>query len=178
MAQIAMPAVDALRDAFPESARDMKLNLGGIASSDFLEAEHIWGVAIASAYYLKEPRLKEAILADARAAGVSQEVIDDAQSAAVIMGMNTVYYRFRHMVGKESYGTKPARLRMSAMARPKTNKGNYEIFSLAIAALAGCEKCIQAHEASVQQHGLGEEQVHEAIRIAAILAGAAVALQL
>ena len=48
---------------------------------------------------------------------------------------------------------------------------------LAIAALAGCETCIKAHEASVQQHGLGEDHVHDAVRIAAVLSGAATALR-
>jgi len=176
MAQVTMPQVDALRETIKEPAKDMKLNLGNIASSDFLEAEQIWGVALASAYYLREPRLIEAILADAKASGASEALIEDAQAAAAIMGMNTVYYRFRHLVGKESYGKKPARLRMQGLARPKTSKGNFELFSLAIAALAGCEACIKAHEASVQQHGMGEEQVHDAVRIAAILGGAAVAL--
>jgi alkyl hydroperoxide reductase subunit D len=93
------------------------------------------------------------------------------------MGMNTVYYRFRHLVGKESYGQKPARLRMQAMVKPQTTKANFELFSMAIAVLAGCETCIKAHEASILQHGLGDEHVHDAVRIAAILSGAAVALR-
>ena len=49
------------------------------------------------------------------------------------MGMNTVYYRFRHLVGKESYAQKPARLRMQGMVKPKTNKALFELVSLAIA---------------------------------------------
>jgi alkyl hydroperoxide reductase subunit D len=176
MAQVAMPQVDALRETFVEPAKDMKLNLGGIGSSDYLDAEQIWGVALASAYYLNEPRLRDALLADARAAGVAAAVIEDAQAAAVLMGMNTVYYRFRHLVGKESYAKKPARLRMQWMSRPKTSKATYELMSLAIAALAGCEVCIKAHEHSILASGLSEEHVHDAARIAAILQGAAVAL--
>ena len=105
-------------------------------------------------------------------------VFEDAQAAAVLMGMNTVYYRFRHLVGKDAYSQKAARLRMTYMARPKTNKATYELMSLAIAALAGCEMCIKNHEASILQHGLGEDHVHDAVRIAAILQGAAVALSL
>ena len=93
------------------------------------------------------------------------------------MGTNTVFYRFRHMVGKDSYGQKPARLRMQWMARPKTGKDVFELASLAIAALAGCEACIKAHENSVLQHGLTEDHVLEAVRIAAVLNGAAVALR-
>ena len=178
MATVAMPSIDALRETLPEPVKDMRLNLGNIATSDYLEADQIWGIALSSAYYLMDARLRDAILADARGAGVSQDLLEDAQAAAGLMGMNTVYYRFRHMAGKESYSKKPARLRMQWMVKPKTGKANFELFSLAIAALAPCEMCVRAHEASVLQHGLSEEHVHDAVRIASILKGASVALSM
>ena len=37
MAQVTMPQIDALRETFGEPAKDMKLNLGNIAGSDFLD---------------------------------------------------------------------------------------------------------------------------------------------
>jgi alkyl hydroperoxide reductase subunit D len=178
MVTVSMPSVDVIREKFPESAKDTKLNLGGLATSEVLDADQIWGVVLASAYYLGDKELSAALLADAKAAGVSDAVLEDAQAAATLMGMNSVYFRFRHLVHKETYAKKPARLKMQGMARPKTSKALFELMSLAIAALAGCEVCIQSHEASVQQHGLGEEHVHEAVRFAAILYGAKVALQL
>ena len=52
MANVNMPAVDALRETFPEPAKDTKLNLGSISNSDFLEADQIWGIALASACLL------------------------------------------------------------------------------------------------------------------------------
>ena len=177
MAQISMPQIDALRETFGEPVRDLKINLGNIAGSDHLDAEQLWGVALASTYYLNEPRLRDAVIADAQTAGLPEGLWEDAKSAAALMGMNTVYYRFRHLVGKEAYGQKPARLRMQAMVKPKTTKANFELFSMAIAVLAGCETCIKSHEASILQHGLSEEHVHDAVRIAAILSGAAVALR-
>jgi alkyl hydroperoxide reductase subunit D len=178
MAQVSMPQVDALRDRFPEPAKDTRLNLGNVAASEYLDAEQIWSIALASAYYVGEPRLRDALVADAKAAGVGEAIFEDAQAAATLMGMNTVYYRFRHLVGKESYGKKPARLRMQWMTKPRTSKATFELMSMAIAALAGCEVCVKSHEASILQHGLGEEQVHDAVRIGAILQGAAVAVRL
>ena len=38
MANVAMPQVDALRETFAEPVKDIKLNLGNIAASDFLDA--------------------------------------------------------------------------------------------------------------------------------------------
>jgi alkyl hydroperoxide reductase subunit D len=178
MAQVSMPQIDALRETLVEPARDMKANLGAIAASEYLDAEQIWGTCLACAYYLGEARLRDALLVDARAAGVAPTVIEDAQAAAVIMGMNTVYYRFRHLVGKESYAKKPARLRMQWISKPRTSKATYELMSLGIAALAGCEVCIKAHEDSILASGLSEEHVHEVARLAAILQGAAVALHI
>ena len=177
MATVAMPAVDALRDKFPETAKDTKLNVGALATSEVFDADQIWGVTLASAYYLGEKSLSAALLADAKAAGASDAVIEDAQAVATLMGMNTVYFRFRHLVHKEVYSQKPARLRMQWMAKPKTSKALFELMSLAIAALAGCEVCIKAHEDSVQKHGLTEDHVHESARFAAILGGAVVALR-
>lgn len=178
MAQVTMPQLDALRETFGEPAKDMKLNLGGIGNSDYLDADQIWGVALASAYFINEPKLQATLVADARAAGVADAVFEDAKAAAVLMGMNTIYYRFRHLVGKESYKTRPARLRMSWMAKPKTSKATFELMSMAIAVLEGCEVCVKTHEASILQHGLSEEHVHDVVRIAAILQGSAVALRI
>src|SRR4051794_17568759 len=122
MAQVNMPAIDALRETFSEPAKDMKLNLGSIASSDYLDAEQIWGIALASAYYLNDPKLQSALSADAKAGGATDAIFEDAKAAATLMGMNTIYYRFRHLIAKESYGKRPARLRMQWMAKPKTSK--------------------------------------------------------
>ena len=177
MAQVSMPQIDALRETFGDPAKDMKLNLGGIGSSDHLDADQIWGVALASVYFVNEPKLQAALIADAKAAGVADAVFEDAKAAAVLMGMNTIYYRFRQLVGKEEYKSKPARLRMGWMAKPKTSKANFELMSMAIAVLEGCEVCVKTHEASILQHGLTDEHVHDAVRIAAILQGSAVALR-
>ncbi len=97
--------------------------------------------------------------------------VADAKAAAAIMAMNTVYYRFRHMIGKESYQHRQAALRMSRMIRPATTKALFELCSLACAALAGCEACIKAHEASLLKEGMTEDQVHDSVRIAAVVNG-------
>jgi len=94
------------------------------------------------------------------------------------MAMNNVYYRFRHMVGKPIYSEKPAGLRMNRLVQPATNKVDFELFCLAVSAINGCEACIRSHEAVVLQGGLSEEQVHDAIRIAAVVNAASVAIEL
>lgn len=172
-----MAALDAIRDAIPEPAKDVRLNLQAVLQGGTLSAAQRWGVAIASAAAARNPGLLAAVVEDARGE-VEPGVVDDALAAASLMAMNNVYYRFRHLVGKESYGQKPARLRMNRLAKPATSKVDFELFSLAVSAINACEVCIQSHEKVVIEGGLTEDQVHDAVRIAATVHAAAVALEL
>src|SRR5690606_15548460 len=136
-----------------------------------------WGVAVASAIATRNPALRSAI--STRAAElVEPAVLDDARAAAALMAMNNVFYRFRYQVGEPAYAQRPARLRMTRIARPATNKVDFELFCLAVSAINGCEACVRSHEAAVRSGGLSEDAVHDAVRIAATMSGAAVALEL
>lgn len=170
--------LEALRQTLKDPARDLKVNVESVLRSDYLSDTQVWGVALTAVYFIGDARLRDALAADAQAAGVDAAVLEDAQAAAVLMGMNTIFYRFRHLVGKPGYAQRQARLRMQWMARPKTNKADYELMSLAVAVLAGCETCIKSHEASILQQGLSEDHVHDTVRIAAVLQGLAVALHI
>jgi alkyl hydroperoxide reductase subunit D len=92
------------------------------------------------------------------------------------MAMNNVYYRFRHLVGKQAYQQRPARLRMNRMIKPAGSQLDFELYSLAVSAINGCGTCMESHEKVVTEGGLGEDQVHDAVRIAATVHAAAVAL--
>ena len=165
-----------IEDALPEAAKDLKLNLRSVFEHGALTAEQRYGVAIASAIAAREPRLRDALVQAARGA-VSEAVIDDAVAAAALMAMNNVFYRFRHMVGKAEYAAKPARLRMNRIIRPLTSRADFELFCLAVSAIHGCESCVRSHEQSVLEGGLTVDHVHDAVRTAAVVHGAAVALQ-
>lgn len=173
-----MDNVEKLRATLPEAAKDIKLNLQSVLTgASPLSAAQRWGVAVASAIAARNPLLADAVLADARTQ-VDAAVIEDAKAAAVLMAMNNVYYRFRHVVGKASYSSKPARLRMNRLAQPATSKADFELFSLAVSAINGCEACVRAHEQVVLEGGLTEDHVHDAVRLAASVNAAAVALDL
>jgi alkyl hydroperoxide reductase subunit D len=168
--------LDAVRDAIPEFAKDIRVNLGNVLQGGSLTPEQRWGVALAAAAAARNQGLREAIEAEARRA-VSGDVVEDALAAASLMAMNNVYYRFRHMIGKPGYGDRPAQLRMQRIAKPAASKIDFELFCLAVSALNGCETCIRAHENVVRQGGLAEDAVHDAVRVAATVHAAAVALE-
>lgn len=166
-------ALNGLLEQVPEVARDLRLNLGAVLEVETLTPAQRWGVAVAAALASRSPGLAAALSDAARAAGVGEAALEDARAAAALMAMTTVYYRFRHVIGKESYGQKPARLRMHRLAKPATTKADLELMSLAAAAIENCPACVQAHEAAVLQAGLSEDQVHDAVRIAAAVHGVA-----
>jgi lipoyl-dependent peroxiredoxin subunit D len=170
-----MTELERLRERFPEAARDIKLNLEAVLRAESLSAAQRWGVALATAYASRNAELTRALL-EAAGREVDAAVLDDALAAASLMAMNNVYYRFRHLIGKSSYSERPARLRMNRLAKPATNKLDFELFSLAVSAVNGCETCVRAHEAFVLAGGMTEDQVHDAVRVAASVHAAAVAL--
>ena len=172
-----MDRIEQLRQTLPEQARDIKLNLQSIFQQAALTPAQVWGTAVASAIASRNPDLSAAVLADAREQ-VEEAVISDALAAAALMSMNNVYYRFRHMIGKESYSQKPARLRMNWIGKPAASKVDFELFCLAVSAINGCEMCIRSHEKVVVDGGLSEEQVHDAVRIASTINAAAVSLEI
>jgi len=163
-------------DRFPEAAKDAKLNLKSVTQTQFLSPIQAWGTALACAYNEGRQELVGALLADG-AEVLDQGVIDDARAAAALMSMNNVYYRFRHMVDKPIYTSFSARLRMTWIARPATDRATFELFCLAVSAINGCEMCIRSHEGVLTQHGVKEEAIHEAVRIAAVIRSASTCLQ-
>jgi len=171
-----MEAIERVRQGLPDAAKDLRLNLGSVLDQSSLSTQQTWGVAVASAIASRNPTLRQAVLEDALGAA-GQAVVEDGKAAAALMGMNNVYYRFRHLIGKPGYGEKPARLRMTRIAQPATNKVDFELMCLAVSAINGCEMCMQAHERVVLEGGLSEDQVHDAVRIASVIHGAAVGLE-
>lgn len=173
-----MSAVESLRLQLPDYARDTKLNLQSVLQAGgSLTGDQRWGVAVASAAAARNRELLDAVLADARDEA-GEAVVEDALAAASLMAMNNIYYRFRHLIGKPSYDQKPARLRMQRIAKPATNKADFELFCLAVSAINGCELCIRSHEAVVLEGGLTEDHVHDAVRVAAVVHAAATSLEL
>jgi lipoyl-dependent peroxiredoxin subunit D len=171
-----MSAIEQLAAEIVEPARDIKLNLQSVLAPGSLTPEQRWGVAIASAVASRNVRLQVAVIADARNE-VAPAVVEDAIAAAAIMGMNNVYYRFRHMIGKPTYSDRPARLRMNRLVKPAGKKVDFELYALAASAVGGCESCMRSHEHVVVEGGVTEEEVHDAVRIAATIHGAAIALE-
>jgi lipoyl-dependent peroxiredoxin subunit D len=171
-----MTKLDELKERLPDYARDLRINLGVIGSSTALSPQQAWTIALTSAATTRNRDLIAAVEADA-AAQLDAKALDAARGAAAIMGMNNVYYRFVHFMGDGSeYGHMPARLRMQVIGNPGIDKLDFELACLAASAITGCEACVRSHEKAVRERSGTKEQVQDAVRIAAVLNGVAVAL--
>ncbi len=173
-----MGAIDELREKMPDAAKDIRLNLSAVLEGGSLDDGQRFGVALACAYAARNKDLVNALLIDAKAKGVTDAVLEDAKAAAALMAMNNVYYRFRHMVEKDSYNQKRPSLRMNRMMQVQTNKADFELNCLAVSAINGCGTCVKSHEQVVIAAGRSEDQVHDAVRIAAVIQASAVSLEL
>lgn len=166
-----MTNLNALRDALPDYARDLKLNLGSVLAptgAPGLSEKQIWAVALASAIASRHVPFAKDIETLARE-NLDEAYLNAARAAAAIMGMNNIYYRFLHLVDDAEYQQMPARLRMNVIGNPGIDKLDFELISLAVSAINGCGKCVAAHEQQLRKHEVSRETIQSAVRIASTI---------
>lgn len=169
-------SIEELKDSIPDFAKDVRLNLTSMASDDTLEPQTKYGLFLASAIATRNPAVISAM--EAAAAGkLSPAAIAAAKSAAAVMAMNNIYYRFVHLASSKEYATMPARLRMNVIANPGVDKADFELWSLAVSAINGCGACIDAHEKALNHADVSAATVQTAVRFAAIIQSVAVAIE-
>jgi alkyl hydroperoxide reductase subunit D len=168
--------IDTLKERIPEFAKDVRLNLTSMVSDETLGEQTKYGLFVATAIATRNPDVVAAFEAEA-AAKLSPAAMAAAKSAATIMAMNNVYYRFVHLATNKDYATMPARLRMNVIANPGVDKADFELWSLAVSAINGCGMCIDSHEKVLLQAGVSASTIQTAVRFAAIMQSVAVAIE-
>ncbi|MGM0589363.1 MAG: carboxymuconolactone decarboxylase family protein [Bacteroidota bacterium] len=149
--------------------KDLRVNLKNAMKSDHLSEEEIALLGLALATNAKNEVLKEYFRAQALEAGASEEHMGDVVACASLLAANNVFYRFRHFLDKEEYTKMPARIKMNIMAKPKVEKEFFELVSLAVSAVNGCEMCCCSHEQSLLKMGSSEERIFDAVRLASVI---------
>jgi len=169
-------ALAALATQIPDFAADLRVNLGAVMASPHLTAQQGWGTALASAIAARNPHLVDAVTR-ATASHLSQAALQAVWTAASLAGMSNVYYHFTELVRKDEYRHMPARLSMRAIVASGVERVDFELWSLAVSAINGCGACILAHEKHLSERGATREAVQDAVRIAAVMHGIAIALE-
>jgi len=161
--------LDALMDTLPAYAKDMKLNFSSVVRGQTdLNEQQLWGTIVACAMACRNEELTATALEEA-ASHLSPQAFEAAKSAAAVMGMNNIYYRFLHLSSNEKYGTMRAGLRMNAIRTHGIDQLDFELWCLAVSAINGCGACVDSHEKVLREKGFGEEKVLAAVRIASVL---------
>ena len=164
-------SLDSLKSRVPDYAKDLKLNLGSVLTpqgAPGLTESQIASIALATAIAARNPQLVRAIESWAQP-HLDAAHLQAARSAAAIMGMNNIYYRFLHLVEDSEYQTMPARLRMNVIGNPGIDKLEFELLSLAVSAVNGCGMCVTAHERKLREGGISREAIQSAVRIASVM---------
>lgn len=159
-------SIEVLKSHIPDYAKDIKLNLSSMVNDETLSEQQLWGTFFASALATGNSFVIPQIQAVA-SEHLSAEAITAAKSAAAIMAMNNVYYKFTGWM--EDYRSLPAKLRMNVIGKPGVEKVDFELWSLAVSAVNGCKYCVMAHEKTLRQHDVSLEQVQTAVRVAAVV---------
>ncbi|MBC7914020.1 MAG: carboxymuconolactone decarboxylase family protein [Pyrinomonadaceae bacterium] len=149
--------------------RDLKVNFQSTLTSEYLSAKEIGLIGVSIAVNNGNKILTDFYTQFSESNSATTEDIAEAVSCASLLASNNVFYRFRHFTQKEKYTQIPARIRMQIMAKPITGKEFFELLSLAVSAVNGCEMCVNAHEDSLIKMGTTEERIFDAVRIASLI---------
>ena len=165
-------AMDTLVEGESRYIKDMRINLKNVLKAKHVTPKEAALIALAIAANAQNAPLQKLFIEKARTAEANQGEIAEAIACASLLSANNVFYRFRHFMNKDKYNTIPAGIKMQIMMKPVTGKEFFELMSLAVSAVNGCEMCVKAHENSLIELGSSEERVFDAVRIASVVVSA------
>lgn len=162
-------ALDILTTGESRYIKDLRINAKTVLKSQHLSEKEALLVALSIAANNQHEALIKVYTEKAKEVEATDEEVAEAVACASLLAANNVFYRFRHFMGKESYNKMPARIKMNIMMKPVTGKEFFELMSLAVSAVNGCEMCVKSHEASLIGLGATEERVFDAVKIASVV---------
>lgn len=168
--------ISELKSQIPDYAKDIKLNLSSLLNDETLSEQQHWGTFLASALATGNVSVIGGVQAEAQE-HLSTEALSAVKSAASIMAMNNIYYRFVHLSSNKEYQTIPAGLRMNVIGKPGVEKVDFELWSLAVSIINGCGMCIDAHEAELRKTGLSTKEIQVVAKIASVVNAVASVLE-
>jgi alkyl hydroperoxide reductase subunit D len=162
----------ALLDVEARFIKDLKINTSNVLNNcQHLNRKESLLLAFAVAVNEKFDLLKNSFAKLAEENGATAAELAEVVACTSLMNTNNVFYRFRHFINKDFYSTQPAGIKMSIMMNPVLGKEFFELLSLVVSSINGCEMCVTSHEQSVLQHGSSEGRVFEAVKLGAVIKG-------
>lgn len=175
LAEVNLPAafesifLDRLNALDHRYIKDLKINVSNALKAQTLKDKEAVLLALSVAINEKSTTLISSLEELAKSKGAEEKELLEVAACVSLMNANNVLYRFRHFMDKETYNNIPAGVRMSIMMNPVLGKEFFELLSLVISAINGCEMCVTSHEASVKSHGASEQRIFDAVRLGAVI---------
>lgn len=166
--------LDALLDALPAYAQDVKRTLAVCLEDEILNPTQKWGCLVAAAQALAVPELTRAIETESP---LSAQVHDAAKAVAAVMGMNNIYFRSTHLMKNGEYAAMRAGIRMSALQSSMAEKADLDLWAVTVSAINACGACLDDHEASARKAGASAAQVQAALKLAGAIGALAAVLR-
>ncbi len=149
--------------------RDARINLKNVLNSPLFNLKEAYLLALSIAVNEKNHILIDSFTKLAKQNEATDAEVAEIHACTSLLNANNVFYRFKHFIKKDSYQTLPAGIKMNIMVNPVLGKEFFELVSLAVSAVNGCEMCVGSHEASLQKHGAAEQRIFDAVRLSAVV---------
>jgi len=149
--------------------KDLKINVNNALNAETLSRKEAYLLGLSVAANESKQSLLDAFKTKAISEGATEKEIAEVISCTSLLNANNVYYRFRHFMNEEFYSNAQAGIRMSIMANPVNGKEFFELVSLAVSAVNGCELCVTSHEKTLIGQGTSKQRIHDAVRLAAVI---------
>jgi alkyl hydroperoxide reductase subunit D len=170
-------ALEELIAGLPAYAKDLKLNYSSLVKQNTeLTPQQLWGTVVTAAIASRNAELISAAMEDA-AAVLTPAALEAAKTAAAIMSMNNIYYRFQHLTTNPKYATLPSRLRMNGLRGHGFESVDFELWCTVVSAINACDKCVDSHERVLREKGATEELINAAIRVTSVIHAIAVVVE-
>jgi lipoyl-dependent peroxiredoxin subunit D len=173
-----LPNLEVMAEGETKYLRDLRVNLKNTLGSENFSIKEAYLIALAVAANEGNKILTNAFINHAKLNGANENETAEAIACASQLASNNVFYRFKHFIksSNENYQPMPAGIKMNIMMNPVLGKELFELISLAVSAVNGCESCVNSHEESVRKLGASEVRIFDAIRLASVIRGLCVAV--
>jgi alkyl hydroperoxide reductase subunit D len=174
-----LPSLEIMSEGETKYLRDLRVNVKNVLNSTNFQPKESYLLALSIAINEKNDLLIKSFADKAKELGANDAELAETFACASLLAANNVFYRFRHFTKETNpvYQIIPAGIKMNVMMSPVLGKEFFELMSLAISAVNGCESCVNSHEESVKKLGSSDARIFDAIRLASVIRGLALVVR-
>lgn len=173
-------SIQSLKESLPDFAKDIRLNVSTVLTVEGapgLSKTQLGLISLSCAYATKNNAVISH-LSDEFSSVLSDAEVTAAKSAATIMAMNNIYYKFVHLAEDPEFKNLRANLRMTVIGRPGVDKIDFEMMCLAVSIINGCGMCIAAHKDNLIKEEVTRETIQSIVRVTSVIQASAQAISI